>query len=81
MGFVFCHPFFHMSNRYPHGIPYGMLSRDNYETGKFPENRFWEVGDDPTLVIKIDKPHLCSETGGYPVFPLLYNSRFHAKPI
>jgi len=34
----------------------------NYETGKFPENRFWEVGDDPTLIIKIDKPHICSQT-------------------
>ena len=34
----------------------------NYETGKFPENRFWEIGDNPTLVIKIDKPHLCNQT-------------------
>ncbi len=32
-----------------------------YETGVQPENRFWNVGDDPEGIIKIDKPHLCNE--------------------
>jgi len=32
-----------------------------YETGVQPENRFWNVGDDPESIIKIDKPHLCNE--------------------
>ena len=32
-----------------------------YETGVQPENRFWNVGDDPKSIIKIDKPHLCNE--------------------
>lgn len=29
-----------------------------YETGVPPETRFWEIGDDPEKIIKIDKPHL-----------------------
>ena len=29
-----------------------------YETGISPENRFWNIGDDPKSIIKIDKPHL-----------------------
>jgi len=33
----------------------------NYETGIPPENRFWDVGDDPKNIIKIDKPHLCNK--------------------
>ena len=32
-----------------------------YETGVQPENRFWNVGDDPESIIKIDKPHLSNE--------------------
>ena len=32
----------------------------NYETGIPPENRFWNKGDDPKKIIKIDKPHLCN---------------------
>lgn len=32
-----------------------------YETGKPPENRFWEIGDDEHSIIKIDKPHLCDQ--------------------
>ena len=31
-----------------------------YETGVEPENRFWNPGDNPKSIIKIDKPHLCS---------------------
>ena len=33
-----------------------------YETGKEPEARFWEVGDDKSKIIKIDKPHLCNRS-------------------
>tara|TARA_Y100001960_G_C14617657_1_gene799068 strand:+ start:394 stop:1170 length:777 start_codon:yes stop_codon:yes gene_type:complete len=29
-----------------------------YNTGREPEERFWNVGDDPENIIKIDKPHL-----------------------
>ena len=32
-----------------------------YETGKPPENRFWEIDDDEHSIIKIDKPHLCDQ--------------------
>ena len=32
----------------------------HYETGRSPENRFWNIGDDPASIIKIDKPHLCN---------------------
>jgi ectoine hydroxylase-related dioxygenase (phytanoyl-CoA dioxygenase family) len=32
-----------------------------YETGKPPENRFWEIGDGEHSIIKIDKPHLCDQ--------------------
>jgi len=31
-----------------------------YDTGIEPENRFWNVGEDPKKIIKIDKPHLSS---------------------
>ena len=31
----------------------------NYDTGIDPENRFWNIGDNPKNIIKIDKPHLC----------------------
>ncbi len=34
----------------------------NYNTGIEPENRFWNIGDNPKSIIKIDKPHLCSNT-------------------
>ena len=30
----------------------------NYDTGVEPESRFWNPGDDPKSIIKIDKPHL-----------------------
>jgi len=32
----------------------------NYETGVDPESRFWNPGDNPKSIIKIDKPHLCN---------------------
>ena len=32
-----------------------------YDTGRPPETRFWEVGDSPNKIIKIDKPHLCND--------------------
>jgi ectoine hydroxylase-related dioxygenase (phytanoyl-CoA dioxygenase family) len=33
-----------------------------YRSGHPPEARFWNVGDDPASIIKIDKPHLCDKT-------------------
>jgi ectoine hydroxylase-related dioxygenase (phytanoyl-CoA dioxygenase family) len=33
-----------------------------YDTGVLPENRFWNKGDDPKNIIKIDKPHLSNKT-------------------
>ena len=33
-----------------------------YQTGFEPENRFWNPGDDPNSIIKIDKPHLCNRS-------------------
>ncbi len=32
----------------------------NYDTGVEPESRFWNPGDNPKSIIKIDKPHLCN---------------------
>ena len=32
-----------------------------YISGHPPEARFWEVGDNPSSIIKIDKPHLCNQ--------------------
>lgn len=32
-----------------------------YETGVAP-NRFWQVGDDPDRIVKIDQPHLSDDT-------------------
>ena len=34
----------------------------NYETGIEPEERFWNIGDNPKNIIKIDKPHLSNDT-------------------
>jgi len=33
-----------------------------YNTGRQPERRFWEIGDDPHSIIKIDKPHVCNKS-------------------
>ena len=33
-----------------------------YSTGRPPENRFWNLGDSPNSIIKIDKPHICNES-------------------
>ena len=33
-----------------------------YNTGRSPERRFWEVGDNPNSIIKIDKPHICDDS-------------------
>ncbi len=33
-----------------------------YRTGIRPENRFWNLGDDPKSIIRIDKPHLCNKS-------------------
>lgn len=42
-----------------------------YETGRKPEARFWEVGDDNNKIIKIDKPHLSNKK----VWALITNKR------
>ena len=33
-----------------------------YRSGREPENRFWNPGDDPSSIIKIDKPHLSDQS-------------------
>jgi len=43
-----------------------------YKTGRKPENRFWNPGDDPKSIIKIDKPHLCNQS----VWDLVTNKQF-----
>ena len=43
-----------------------------YATGRQPERRFWETGDDPRKIIKIDKPHLCNDA----VWSLVTNNNF-----
>lgn len=43
-----------------------------YNTGKNPERRFWNVGDDPNAIIKIDKPHLSNRS----VWNLITNRKF-----
>jgi len=43
-----------------------------YDTGIKPETRFWEPGDDPNKIIKIDKPHLCNSK----VWDLITNEDF-----
>ena len=44
----------------------------NYETGTEPENRFWNPGDSPKSIIKIDKPHLSSSA----LFDLITETNF-----
>ena len=43
-----------------------------YDTGKPPEKRFWEIGDDKHSIIKIDKPHLSDQN----VWNFITNKRF-----
>ena len=43
-----------------------------YRSGRKPENRFWEPGEDPNSIIKIDKPHLCDQS----VWHLITNKKF-----
>jgi len=43
-----------------------------YDTGVEPEARFWNPGDDPSKIIKIDKPHLCDTK----VWDLVTNKSF-----
>ena len=49
--------------------------KGNYRTGKEPENRFWDIGDDPKSIIKIDKPHLCDPA----LYALVTDSKFGSK--
>ena len=44
----------------------------NYDTGVDPESRFWNPGDDPKSIIKIDKPHLCNTA----LFDLITDKNF-----
>jgi len=44
----------------------------NYETGVEPESRFWNPGDNPKSIIKIDKPHLCNTA----LFDLITDKEF-----
>ena len=46
-----------------------------YDTGLEPETRFWNPGDNPTDIIKIDKPHLCSKE----LFKLITKKKFGKK--
>ena len=52
---------------------YGLWKTINgvYETNIKPETRFWEVGDDKSKIIKIDKPHLCNRS----VWALITNKK------
>lgn len=43
-----------------------------YDTGVAPETRFWNPGDDPSKIIKIDKPHLCDNK----IWDLITNEDF-----
>ena len=43
-----------------------------YDTGIEPETRFWNPGDNPKDIIKIDKPHLSSKV----IFDLITNQKF-----
>lgn len=49
--------------------------KGNYETNVEPENRFWDVGDDPMKIIKIDKPHVCNSV----LYNLITNKSFGRK--
>lgn len=43
-----------------------------YETKVEPENRFWNPGDNPQSIIKIDKPHLSN----HKIYKLITNKKF-----
>ena len=42
-----------------------------YKSGRKPESRFWNPGDDPSSIIKIDKPHLSDKS----VWDLITNKK------
>ena len=43
-----------------------------YSSGRKPESRFWNPGDDPHSIIKIDKPHLSDQS----IWDLITNKKF-----
>ena len=58
MVFVFCRRVF--SDQETQNSLEGLwrIINKEYRTGCEPESRFWNPGDDPYSIIKIDKPHL-----------------------
>ena len=61
-GFCFLPPLFSQSEVESAYQGLWEIINGKYRTGTPPENRFWNLGDDPKSIIKIDKPHLCNRS-------------------
>ena len=71
-GFVFTDQVFSLEDAENSKNAFWSVINCKYDTGMEPENRFWNPGDNPKDIIKIDKPHLSSKV----IFDLITNQRF-----
>ena len=60
-GFTFVDSVFTKKNVLKSKNAFWEVINGKYDTGVDPENRFWNLGEDPKKIIKIDKPHLSSK--------------------
>ena len=71
-GFVFTDQVFSLEDAENSKNAFWSVINCKYDTGMEPENRFWNPGDNPKDIIKIDKPHISSKV----IFDLITNQRF-----
>ena len=71
-GFVFADQVFSLKDIKKTKNAFWSVINCDYDTGIEPETRFWNPGDNPKDIIKIDKPHLSSKV----IFELITNQKF-----
>ena len=69
-GFVFTDQVFALKDIEKSKNAFWSVINCDYDTGIEPETRFWNPGDNPKDIIKIDKPHLSSKV----IFELITNT-------
>ena len=70
-GFCFLSPVFSKQETQSSVQGLWRVINGEYRSGRKPESRFWNPGDDPHAIIKIDKPHLSDSS----VWELITNKK------
>ena len=70
-GFCFLSPVFSKQETQSSVQGLWRIINGEYRSGRKPESRFWNPGDDPHAIIKIDKPHLSDSS----VWELITNKK------